>query len=101
MVGFQAEGTLGRRLLDGVESVRIYGEAYRVRCEVRSMAGMSAHADYRELLEFTGHLAATCKHVFVVHGEEHAALTYADRLRDAGFRGVEAPVHRQKFTIVK
>ncbi|MHC5065414.1 MAG: MBL fold metallo-hydrolase RNA specificity domain-containing protein [Planctomycetota bacterium] len=99
MVGYQAQGTLGRRLLDGFESVKIFGERYRVRCRVRSMGGLSAHADYQEMLSMLRPLAKTCRKVFVVHGEEDPALIFAGRLEEAGFRSVEVPVLKQKFSI--
>lgn len=91
MVGYQAQGTLGRRLLDGEKTVNIMGEPYDVRCKVRSMPGLSAHADWRELLTAERHLAMGTKQVFVVHGESEPAEAYAGRLRQAGFRGVSVP----------
>lgn len=91
-VGYMAQGTLGRRLVDGNEYVNIFGERYRVRCKVRSLLGLSAHADYKELLASLGHLAARPCKVFVVHGEEAPAIRFADRLRDAGFADVHVPV---------
>jgi metallo-beta-lactamase family protein len=99
LVAFQAQGTLGRRLQEGVSDVRIFGEWYKVRCRVREMGGFSAHADYQELLAHTGPLAAKCRQAFVVHGEEPTALIYADRLRKAGFRSVEVPRQRDRFEI--
>lgn len=91
MVGYQAQGTLGRRLLDGVDKVNIFGEAYDVRCKVRSVSGLSAHADWRELMDASQHLADSCRQAFVVHGEDEAAEAYATRLREAGFRDVAVP----------
>jgi metallo-beta-lactamase family protein len=94
-VGYMAEGTLGRKLLSGYEHVRIFGERHALRCKVRNLDGLSAHADSRELLEALRHLAAEVRHVFVVHGEEDPALRFADRLEDAGFRAVTVPVYKQ------
>ncbi|MBL8727117.1 MAG: MBL fold metallo-hydrolase [Planctomycetes bacterium] len=91
MVGYQAEGTLGRKLLDGQKQVNIYGEPYDVHCKVRSMPGLSAHADWQELLGASRHLADKCRQAFVVHGEDEAAEAYASRLRNAGFREVVVP----------
>jgi len=99
IVGYQAQGTLGRRLIAGHEYVKIHGERYRLRCKVRSMSGLSAHADYGELLRALTPLAENCKGVFVVHGEEDPAMIFADRLRDAGFDSVEVPVRKQKFDL--
>lgn len=99
LVGYQASGTLGRKLLDGHERVRIYGAEYDVRCKVSFMAGFSAHADYSELLGFTGHLRQTCRQVFVVHGEAAQAESYADKLRDHGFSKVEVPNKGDRFEV--
>ena len=91
MVGFQAQGTLGRKLLDGAETVRIFGDLYDVRCKVRSIPGLSAHADWQELMGAERHLVDSCRQAFVVHGEDEAAEAYAQRLRDVGFREVVVP----------
>ena len=91
MVGYQAHGTLGRRLLNGESPVRIFGEKYDVRCKVRSMQGFSAHADWRELMSNSRPIADRCKQVFVVHGEDEPAEAYARRLRSAGFAEVMVP----------
>lgn len=91
MVGYQAHGTLGRRLLDGESRVRIFGEQYDVRCKVRSMQGFSAHADWRELMTAVRPLQERCKQVFVVHGEDDPAEAFAQRLRSAGFKKVYVP----------
>jgi metallo-beta-lactamase family protein len=99
LVGFQANGTLGRKLLDGWERVRILGLEYDVRCKVRFMPGFSAHADYQELLEATGYLRKTCRQVFVVHGEAAAAESYAGKLRDHGFTKVEVPAKGDRFEV--
>jgi metallo-beta-lactamase family protein len=98
VVGFMAQGTLGRKLVDGYDTVKIFGVRYPVKCKVRSMSGLSAHADYRELLSSFRHLAPKTR-VFVVHGEEDAALKFADKLLDAGFRDVEVPVKKEKFNL--
>lgn len=95
-VGFMAEGTLGRKLVDGFEEVNVMGQAYRVNCRVRSIQGLSAHADWRELCDALEHLAPRAKRVFVVHGEEPQALRFVERLKALGFRDVIAPEHGQR-----
>jgi len=100
LVGFQAQGTLGRRLLDGERRARILGVEYDVRCRVRFVPGLSAHADYRELLGFTGHLSRTCRQTFVVHGESPSAESFADKLRAHGFSRVEVPSQGDRFELV-
>ncbi len=99
MVGYQAHGTLGRRLLDGEKIVNIFGESHDVKCKVRSMPGFSAHADWTELLRASRHLAGRCKQVFVVHGEDEPAEAYAGRLRNAGFRSVVVPSKYDRIEI--
>ncbi|MCC6782499.1 MAG: MBL fold metallo-hydrolase [Planctomycetes bacterium] len=95
-VGYMAEGTLGRKLVDGAPEVNVLGEPRTVRCKVRSILGLSAHADWRELCDSLGHLAKTATRVFVVHGEERQALAFVDRLKQLGFRDVVAPSHGQR-----
>ena len=91
IVGYQVNGTLGRRLLNGESPVRIFGEFHDVKCKVRSMHGFSAHADWRELMAAARPLQERCKQVFVVHGEDEPAEAYARRLRSAGFGEVHVP----------
>jgi len=90
-VGFQAAATLGRRLVEGAEEVRIFGEPHRVRAEVRSLDCFSAHADYGEIGEWVSRLdRGRLKGVFLVHGEPGAQAHLADHLRKAGVPRVEA-----------
>ena len=99
MVGYQAQGTLGRKLLDGQKSVNIFGDPHDVKCKVRSMPGLSAHADWRELMGACSKLVGRCKQVFVVHGEDGPAETHAARLRDAGFAQVTVPSKHDRCEI--
>jgi metallo-beta-lactamase family protein len=82
IVGFQAENTLGRRLLDKARTVRIYGKEHPVRCRVEKMNGFSAHADKDELAAWIKVIPGL-KKVFVVHGEEEASLSLAAYLASA------------------
>jgi metallo-beta-lactamase family protein len=97
-VGYQAENTLGRRILDGVSPVRIFGEEYDVRAQVAAIDGYSAHADQVELLEW----AQPCdrnrlQQTFVVHGEQPSAFTFAEKLRSTGMKNVDVPERGQSF----
>ncbi len=68
--GFQAVGTLGRALVDGVKSVRLFREEIPVRASIHTIGGLSAHADQGALLWWLSHFAAAPGHTFVVHGEQ-------------------------------
>jgi len=81
-VGFQAEGTLGRRLVDGAAAVRIFGVEVPVRARIESIGALSAHADEAGLLEWAGHIRRPPRTAFLVHGEPEAAAALAARLRD-------------------
>jgi len=91
IVGFQAEHTLGRKLVEGMKHVRIFGEEYTVRAHVERIDGFSAHADRAELLAWIDAAKSNLKGVFVVHGEEKSALGLADGIRALGVREVMVP----------
>ncbi|MGI6038406.1 MAG: MBL fold metallo-hydrolase RNA specificity domain-containing protein [Limnochordia bacterium] len=71
-VGYQAQGSLGRQILDGNKVVRIHGEPVQVRAAIHDIEGFSAHADQRDLLRWVGTLAPKPKRVLLVHGEAEA-----------------------------
>jgi len=73
--GFQARGTLGRRIVDGAPHVHVLGEEIAVRAKVYTINGFSAHADQRELIEWLSSFESKPE-VFIVHGEESAALDF-------------------------
>jgi metallo-beta-lactamase family protein len=80
-VGFQAAGTLGRRILEGAREVRIHGQPLPVRAEVREIPALSAHADQRGLIEWVASLESTPRAVSLVHGEPAAREALAAALR--------------------
>lgn len=79
--GYQAEGTLGRRILDGEEEVRIFGQPVSVRASVARLDMLSAHADYEEMLRWLGGFKAAPKKTFIVHGEPEASLAMQEHIR--------------------
>jgi metallo-beta-lactamase family protein len=98
IVGYQARGTLGRRLVDGDQYVRIHHETIRVRAHIHTIGGLSAHADQEDLLRWYGSFAPKPP-VCLVHGEPEAAEALAVRLAAAGApdavvaeRGLRVPV---------
>ena len=90
--GFQARGTLGRMLVDGVREVRLFRESVPVRASVHTIGGLSAHADQDGLLDWLGGFERAPSRVFVVHGERETALAFAEAIRDRrGWPSVEVP----------
>ncbi|MEK6590026.1 MAG: MBL fold metallo-hydrolase [Nitrospinota bacterium] len=76
-VGFQAEGTLGRQIVDGAETVKLFGEDIAVKAKVYTIGGLSAHADREELIDWLSHFKTGLKKIFIVHGEEKVSLEFA------------------------
>ena len=83
--GFQAMGTLGRRIVDGAKTVRIFGEPHPVRAKVFTINGLSAHADQAALLDWLGHFKRAPRQTWVVHGEPLAARALRDEIRKKGW----------------
>lgn len=82
ITGFQAEGTLGRRIVDGAKEVRIFGDPVSVRADIYTIGGLSAHADQAGLLGWLAHFKRAPAHTFIVHGEPSTARAFADTVRD-------------------
>ena len=72
-VGFQAAGTLGRRIVDGATSIRLFGEDYPVKARIFTIGGLSAHADQTALMDWLGHFRRPPGQTWVVHGEPLSA----------------------------
>ncbi|HET6796130.1 MAG TPA: MBL fold metallo-hydrolase [Gemmatimonadales bacterium] len=99
LVGFQAEGTLGRRIESGQEVVRILGQEYQRRAEVETIGGYSAHADRDELRAWVRRLGGPVRRAFVVHGEPGPLEAMATILREEGVRDVRVPKHGESFDL--
>jgi len=100
-VSFQAEHTLGRKIIEGRNPVKIYGEEYEIRAAVRRAEGYSAHADCTELLSWAARVQGrgNVKHVFLVHGEEEGLSSLASGLREQGAPDVRIPERGQRFEL--
>ena len=98
-VGYQAQGTLGRIIRSGAPTVRIFGDWYPVRADVRTIEGFSAHADREELLEWFDSLPGTPRCTYVVHGEERSSLAFAALLRERFGARTEVPTLGQRFEL--
>ncbi|HHW00080.1 MAG TPA: MBL fold metallo-hydrolase [Clostridiaceae bacterium] len=79
-VGYQAEGTLGRRILDGAKSVKIFGEEISINARIEMIEGFSGHADKDGLMQWVGSFVKKPRKVFVVHGEENVMREFASEL---------------------
>jgi metallo-beta-lactamase family protein len=100
MSGYCESHSLGGQLLNGNTSVRIYGDFYNVLAQIGSMRSMSAHGDYKDLLQFVScQNAQKTNQVFIVHGEEVVQSDFKQKLIDAGFGNVTIPAMHQLFEL--
>ncbi len=99
-VGFQAVGTLGRHLLDGAESVKLFGEDVAVRAHIVNFPGLSSHADRDHLLGWIGQFnAPKPRHVFVVHGDREVAPAFAKTVTELGYMA-HAPQYTEEYDLI-
>ena len=98
-VGFQAEGTLGRRLRDGVRPVNVFGEPVEVAAEIVAIDGFSAHADQRELVDWATPLTPPPRRIFLVHGELASAEALAAVIRTRMGADVRIPEKNEEFVL--
>jgi metallo-beta-lactamase family protein len=102
VVGFCAEGTLGRLIRDGAKEVRIFGEQKKVLADLRIMDSFSAHGDHQEMLNFLNGMDRNkLKKIFLVHGELDRQEAFKESLLDMGFKKVEIPVLDQIYNLAE
>jgi metallo-beta-lactamase family protein len=99
ITGFQAEGTLGRRLVDGARRVRIFGEEIPVRADIHTIGGLSAHADRDALLSWLDRFEQPPRRCFIVHGEAETAALFADSVRAKGWPDVAVPSRGERWEL--
>ena len=100
IVGFQAAGTLGRRLVDGARLVRIFGEQIPVRARIATVGGLSAHADQTALLDWLGGFRQPPGRCFVVHGEAAASAAFSAAIKaHHGWPEVRSPLPGEFVTL--
>jgi len=97
--GFQAAGTLGRRIIDGARAVKIFGHSVPVRAKLYTLGGLSAHADRTALLAWLSRFRRAPRHVFVVHGEQETAETFARSIRRRLRWRPKVPAYRKSFEL--
>lgn len=96
IVGYMAENTLGRKILEKQSVVKIFGEPYHLRANVVVMDAFSAHADRSDLLDYVSYIKGL-KKIFLVHGEEEQQDLLKNILNEQGFKDVSAPTSGEEF----
>jgi metallo-beta-lactamase family protein len=98
IVGFQAQGSIGRRIVDGARQVKIFGENVSVKARVFTIGGFSAHADQNDLTEWVSHFESRPA-VFLVHGEPTASEALAKKIRDLFGLEVRIPKWKERLVL--
>jgi metallo-beta-lactamase family protein len=98
IVGFQAEGSRGRRILEGEPTIKIFGEEVPVHCHVKVINGLSAHADQSELLGWLSKFKEQPKMTFIIHGEPAASEIFANKMTDIGWKPI-IPQYLETFQL--
>lgn len=91
LVGFQAEGTRGRALLEGAEEVKLFGKYFPVNAKIENIEGLSAHTDQKGLIGWMSELKQRPEHIFIVHGEPQAADALRVKIKDTYGWNCEIP----------
>ncbi len=99
-VGYQAEGTLGRMLIEGTDSVRLFGEDIAVKAEIKSLKGTSGHADKQGLISWLEGFERKPRTVYLNHGNEESIASLAAELKERGY-AVEAPYSGTEYDLAK
>ncbi|MFN2576772.1 MAG: MBL fold metallo-hydrolase RNA specificity domain-containing protein [Pyrinomonadaceae bacterium] len=99
-VGYQAAGTLGRRVADGDKQVKVLGQWIPVKCRIEKIGGFSAHADWKEVVRWLEGMPSPPRRVFVTHGEPDAAEGMATHIRERFGWVVEVPQYGERFELI-
>jgi metallo-beta-lactamase family protein len=98
-VGYQAENTLGRKILDGNEVVKIFGDEYEVRAQIKRIGGYSGHGDHNDLVGFAHNMVSKPARTFIVHAEVEAAEKLQNGLQGIGLKDVAIPDRGDKIVV--
>lgn len=98
-VGYQVEGTLGRRLVDGEKVVRVLGEDVEVKGKIHTLGGFSAHADQRDLRYWLRSFGQSPKRIFFVHAEEETAIGFASNIKSELNIETDIPKLNEEFEL--
>ncbi|MBF8150878.1 MBL fold metallo-hydrolase [Winogradskyella sp. F6397] len=91
LVGYQAEGTRGRQLLEGAHEIRFFGKYYPVKATIKSIESLSAHGDQQDLLDWLSDIKNVPEHVYLIHGEPSALDAFRVKLKDKYNWNVKIP----------
>lgn len=97
--GFQAAATRGRRILEGEETIKIYGEPIAIKCNIEKLEGLSAHGDQDHLLQWASNIKNSPKKVFIVHGEPDSAAEFGKLLQEKLNWKTEVPNYLESFVL--
>jgi metallo-beta-lactamase family protein len=99
-IGYAAEHTLARKMMDGEKKVKIFGEEHKVKCRIVSMDSFSAHADRHDLLQYVSlNDPARLKNIFLIHGELDQMESFRNALRSKGYQNVHIPTEAEVFEV--
>ncbi len=98
-VGYQAEGTLGRRLIEGVKHVRLFGEEIQIQATIATLEGISGHADRDMLLGWLGSMKKKPRQVFVNHGDDTVCDLFAGTITDKLGLNATAPYSGDEYDL--
>ena len=100
IVGYMAENTLGRRIRDGAEKVKIMGDEYDVKAKVETINAFSAHADYEECTKWLKSIdTSRLKKIFMVHGESESQEFFQNYLKEHGFPNVQIVKYGESYEL--
>jgi metallo-beta-lactamase family protein len=100
-IGYQAEGTRGHRILNGEETVKLFGLDIPIKCHVEKLEGFSAHADKMEMTEWLDKFQSSPKNVFIVHGEELSAIHFGAHIHEKYGWNVQVPSFMESFELFR
>jgi metallo-beta-lactamase family protein len=100
-VGYQAEGTRGRRILDGDPKIKMFGYEVPVLCHVEKIEGLSAHADRSELIGWLRNFKEHPKNTFVIHGEKQSSENFANTIREVFNWNVYVPAYKETVELFR
>lgn len=98
-IGYQAEGTRGRSMLNGADTIKIHGSYFPVRCNIQRIEGFSAHADKEEMLAWLSQFPSPPKRIFLNHGEPDACLSFAEFIEEKSGIPTTIPNYLDEFSL--